>query len=140
MISAKTVLHDLRVPGRPSLADFDVVLIGGSIYAGKIQREIGTFCDQERESLVSKRVGLFICCLYDGEQAMAELQAAFPPWLLVHAFAREVFGGELSLKKLSLLDRFLARSAIRAKGEISTIRSDAIERFAKAVNALMALG
>ncbi|MGO9412289.1 MAG: flavodoxin domain-containing protein [Spirochaetia bacterium] len=137
-VSAETVLHDLRLPGRPSPADFDVILVGGSIYGGKIQREIGSFCDQERERLLSKKVGLFICSFYDGERGMAELQGSFPPWLSAHAFARELFGGKLSVGKLSVLDRFLAKAVVHPPHDIFAIRTEAIERMAEAVNALKA--
>jgi menaquinone-dependent protoporphyrinogen oxidase len=134
-ISAETALHDLRSSSRPSLSGFDVILVGGSIYGGKIQREIEPFCDRERERLLSKRVGLFLCCFYHGERGMAELSAAFPPWLSAHAFARELLGGELSLQKLSLLDRLLVRSLVHPARDIQAIRQDAIERLAQAVNA-----
>ncbi len=135
-ISADTVVHDLRTPGRPSPGDFDAILIGGSIYGGKVQREIGAFCDQEREQLLSRPVGLFICGFYSGERGMAELQASFPPWLSAHAFARELLGGELSMGKLSLPDRLLVRTLVRPARDISAIHADALERLAAAVNAV----
>lgn len=135
-ISAPTVLHDLRAPGRPLSGDFDVVLIGGSIYGGKIQREIGSFCDQERDRLLSKHVGLFLSCFYEGERGVAELQTAFPPWLTAHAFVRELLGGTLSLERLSLPDRILVRSLVHPARDISTISPEAIERVAAAVNVL----
>ncbi|HUI72858.1 MAG TPA: flavodoxin domain-containing protein [Spirochaetia bacterium] len=135
-ISGSTVVHDLRAHGRPAISDFDVVLVGGSIYGGKVQREIESFCDQERDRLLSKRVGLFLCCFYGGERGMAELHAAFPPWLTTHAFVHEVLGGTLTLRKLSLPDRILVRSLVHPARDISTIDSKAIERFAAAVNAL----
>ncbi len=135
-ITSETLLHDLKGRDHPSLEGFDVVLIGGSIYGGKVQREVPAFCDRERERLVSRKVGLFICCFYTGEQAMAELQEAFPPWLAVHAFAREVLGGELSLRKLTLPDRILVRSLVHPARDISAIRTDAVEELAAAVNSL----
>ncbi|MGA2615537.1 MAG: flavodoxin domain-containing protein [Spirochaetia bacterium] len=137
-ISADTVLRNLRTPGGPSPGDFDAILIGGSIYGGKIQREIGSFCDHEREHLLERKVGLFICSFYSGERGMAELQAAFPPWLSAHAFARELLGGEMSLGKLSLPDRLLVRSLVHPARDISAIRMDALERLAAAVTALPA--
>ena len=137
-LSAETVVHDLGKPGRPPLDGFDAVLIGGPIYGGKIQRDIGAFCDRERERLLARKVGLFICCFFTGERAMAELQEAFPPWLTAHAFAREALGGELRIAKLSLLDRLLVRSIVHPAVDVSAIRGDAIERLAASVNALSA--
>ena len=135
-ISADTILRDLRKRGGPSPRDFDAVLIGGSIYGGKIQREIGSFCDHEREHLLAKRVGLFICCFYTGERGMSELDAAFPPWLSAHAFVRELLGGELSLGKLSLPDRLLVTSLVHPARDLSTINGEAMDRLAAAFNAL----
>ncbi len=135
-ISWETTLRDLRAPGHLSPSDFDVVLIGGSIYGGKIQREIPAFCDREQKLLLGRRVGVFICCFYTGERAMAELEEAFPPWLLAHTFSREILGGRLALNRLSLPDRLLVRSLAHPARDISTIRPDAIQRLASAVNAL----
>jgi menaquinone-dependent protoporphyrinogen oxidase len=135
-ISSETVLHDLRVRSTPPVGDFDVVLIGGSIYGGRIQREVEPFCDRERQKLLSRNVGLFICCFYQGERGLAELASAFPPWLAAHAFARELFGGQLSLEKLSLLDRLLVRGLVRPAHDIRAIRPEAIERLAAHVNSL----
>ncbi len=135
-ISAGAVLVDLRGSRHPAVTDFDVVLLGGSIYGGKIQREIPSFCDRERERLLARKVGLFICCFYTGERAMAELQEAFPPWLSAHAFSREILGGQLALGRLSLPDRLLVRSLVHPARDISAVREDAIQRLATAVNAL----
>jgi menaquinone-dependent protoporphyrinogen oxidase len=135
-IDSETVILDLRGTHHPSLEGFDVVLLGGSIYGGRIQREIPAFCDRERERLLSRKVGLFLCCFYTGERGMAELQEAFPPWLTAHAFDREILGGELLLKRLSLLDGLLVRSLVHPARDVSAIRRDAIEGLAAAVNAL----
>ncbi len=135
-LGGETVIHDLRTRPAPDVRAFDAVLVGGSIYAGKIQREVGAFCERQREALSAVPVGLFICCLFEGEKAREELNAAFPPWLAAHAFAREVLGGELRVEKLSRIDRFLAKSAIRPLRDISGIREDVLEALVKAVTAL----
>ncbi len=67
---------------------------------------------------------------------MAELAGAFPPWLSTHAFARELMGGELSVDKLSLLDKLLVRGLLYPAHDIRTIRQEAIDRLAGQVNAM----
>lgn len=136
LISAEVVLHDLRSPDTPALEGFDAVLIGGSIYGGRVQREVSSFCERRQERLSALPVGLFICCFFEGEKGMAELNAAFPPWLTAHAFARELLGGALTLSKLSLADRLLVRGLMRPPRDVSAVRDDAIERLAAAVAAL----
>ncbi len=140
-IDAETTLADLRGQGRrprssaaPSPDSADVVLIGGSIYGGRIQREVPAFCERHREVLLARPVGLFICCLYRGEHAMAELEAAFPGWLLAHAFARSLLGGEVHPERLSFLDRLLLRGLEVPSGGLATLRPEAIEELAAAVN------
>ena len=45
----------------PDISNFENIVIGGSIYIGKIQREIRDFCKQHLEALLTKKTGLFIC-------------------------------------------------------------------------------
>jgi menaquinone-dependent protoporphyrinogen oxidase len=120
----------------PDVRDFDAVLVGGSVYGGKIQREVASFCDRNAEALRRSRVGLFICCLYEGEQAKMQLQAAFPDWLTAHAFATGLFGGEFHYRELTLLDRLLVRSVSPVSKDVSRLRPEAVEGLAEAVNSL----
>ena len=136
-LEAETECVDLARRSQPDALPFDVVLIGGSIYGGKIQREVTWFCERNREALLQRRVGLFLCCLYRGERAKAQLKAAFPPWLTAHAFASGLFGGALRHDGLRLLDRILVRGLARTTGDVSTVRTEAIEAMADAVNALL---
>ena len=134
-VRGETRLVDLAVERRPDLTGCDVVLVGGSIYGGKIQREVTAFCDRNREALLGRRVGLFLCCLAEGERARQEMEGAFPPWLLAHAFARSLPGGELRFRTLRSLDRLLVRSVTTSRGDVSRLRVDALESLADDVNA-----
>jgi menaquinone-dependent protoporphyrinogen oxidase len=134
---AETVITDLASRPWPAAAEYDVVLIGGSIYGGKIQREVGAFCTRQRESLLRCKVGLFLCCMYQGEQAEAQLRGAFPEWLSAHAFAASLFGGELHHSRLTPFDRLLLLGLPRSTREVSLIDTAAIESMAAAVNALL---
>ena len=136
-LKADTECVDLARRGNIDARPFDVVLIGGSIYGGKIQREVTWFCDRGREALLERRVGIFLCCLYRGERAQAQLKAAFPSWLTAHVFANGLFGGALRYDRLSFLDRLLVRGLGQPAGDVSTVRAEAIEAMAEAVNALL---
>ena len=136
LLSAEVVLHDLRAPGTPALEGFGAVLIGGSIYGGRVQREVSSFCERQQQRLSAVPVGLFICCFFEGEKGMAELNAAFPPWLTAHAFSRELLGGALRLDRLTVPDRLLVRCLMRPPRDVSSVREEAIERLAAAVTGL----
>ena len=140
LIGEGASLADLGRERRPSLDGFDAVIIGGPIYAGKLPRAILSFCERERERLLAIRVGLFICCLYKDEEAVAELRSAFPGWLSAHAFAADWLGGEIHIDRLSYLHKALARSILGQIKDVANIRDDAIRALAEATRAVGSQG
>lgn len=56
-----SLLHLDKYTQKVSLKDYDTVIIGGSIYMGKIQDRIKAFCKEHEEELLKKHLGLFIC-------------------------------------------------------------------------------
>jgi menaquinone-dependent protoporphyrinogen oxidase len=126
-------LADLRHASRLSPGDYGLILLGSPIYGGTILPGLGSFCERHREELLSRPVGLFICCLYEGERARAQLDSAFPDWLSLHAFGRWVLGGEVRLDRLNLLDRFLVRRLIRVQRDIAKMRPEAVDPIARRV-------
>jgi menaquinone-dependent protoporphyrinogen oxidase len=136
-IKAETALADLRIRRTPDVHAFDVVLIGGSIYGGRIQREVTSFCERQGELLLKRKTGLFLCCLSQGDHAREQLQAAFPEWLAAHAFARSLFGGALRYDRLTLLDRLLVRGLPRPPHGVSLLDTDALSAMAALVNSFL---
>ena len=136
-IKAETALADLRIRHAPDVHAFDVVLIGGSIYGGRIQREVTAFCERRGELLRERKIGLFLCCLSRGDHAREQLQAAFPEWLAAHAFARSLFGGDLHYDRLTLLDKLLVRGLPRPPHGASLLDMNAIAAMADTVNSFL---
>jgi len=135
-IGGDTALADLADARDVNVKEYDVVLIGGSIYAGKIQRKVVAFCERNREALLHRRVGIFLCCLYQGEEALVQLQSVFPDWLLAHSFSRVLAGGEVHYERLTFPDRLLVRGLPHPAGDISRLRPQALDELAAAVKAL----
>lgn len=134
-VAGEVMLADLAHDRWPPVEGHEVVLIGGSIYAGKIQRRVTSFCERNRPGLLAARVGLFLCCLFTGEEASIQMQAAFPDWLLAHAFARVLPGGEIHVNRLSFLDRLLVRALPHPTGDVSRLRPEALDELAGAARA-----
>ena len=122
---------DLRA-ARPRLEPYDVVLVGGPIYAGRIHPRVRRFCERSRDALLARRVGLFICCLYTGEQARLQLGDAFPPWLSSHAFASRPLGGIVRQAALGALERYMFRKLTGAGGDLERLDHAAIGELADA--------
>ncbi len=125
-------LADLGATSSPELAGREVVLIGGPIYGGRIHQRVPRFCERYRDALLGRRVGLFICCFYTGEQARAELAEAFPPWLTSHAFAALPLGGAVRQAALGPVERFLFRKIAGTAEDMDRIDRPAIEELAAA--------
>lgn len=130
-LSGETEVVNLMHAKEPSLAPYDTVILGGSIYFGKIQKEMSDFANKYQQELLAKRVGLFICAGMKGEQVAQELTAAYPVDVYNRALAKETFGDEVYVEKLSLLDKFILRMVKGKKHEASGLSTKTIESFAE---------
>jgi menaquinone-dependent protoporphyrinogen oxidase len=133
-LAGEVTVADLRREGRLSPAAFDLVLLGSPIYAGAVPSGVTRFCERHRSELLRVPVGLFICCLYEGEKARAQLDAAFPDWLSLHAFGRWALGGEIRPDSLSFFDRLLVRAMGRGLANISRFRPEDLEAILRQVS------
>jgi menaquinone-dependent protoporphyrinogen oxidase len=136
-IHAATELADLRTAHRIEVSGFDAVIVGGSIYGGRIQRQVTDFCEGQREELEARPVALYLCCLHQGALAEAQLRDAFPGWLLERAFAAVLPGGALHQGRLSFLDRLLVRGVTRGVRDVSFVNLGILAGLADQVNAFV---
>lgn len=118
----------------PDLASFDKIIIGGSIYVGKIQKEISSFCSKNLNELKKKKLGLFICCMNKESEEM-ELNTAFPKELLDCAVSKEIFGGEFRLRDMNMLERFAVKVISKTDKEVSMLSEENISKLARLLNA-----
>ena len=123
-------LRDLKTAKDLRPEDYDIVLIGGSIHAGRVQKRIPAFCRRHMETLLSKTVGLFLCCMEEGEKAQKQFNDAFPEELRNHARAQGLFGGAFDFERMNFLERKIIKKISGVESSVSRISSDAIDRFA----------
>jgi menaquinone-dependent protoporphyrinogen oxidase len=126
----------------PDVTLFNSVIIGGSIYAGTVQKEIREFCSKNLDILKKKKIGLFICCM-NKDSAEMQLNNAFPKELLDSAAAKGSFGGEFNFTKMNVIERFIVKMISKAdkslpaadgKKDISTISEESIKSFVQLMN------
>lgn len=115
----------------PDLTKYDSIIIGGSIHSGEIQEVIAEFCDNNLNTLATKRLGLFISCLYSGEKALKQLDNAFPEKLSRVAVARDYFGGKVDKMKLSFWERIITNQMIESEDLVVKLSKERIDRFAE---------
>lgn len=133
-LNGKVELYNLREGRAPQLKQYDKVIVGGSIYIGKIQKEVAEFCKNNICDLKDKKIGLFLCGMRSGNAAEEEISASFPKELLNISIARECFGGEFIFSKMNVIERFIVKKIAKTDKDISNISENNIGRFAQAMN------
>jgi menaquinone-dependent protoporphyrinogen oxidase len=120
---------DLGSKQKIALNDYDTVIIGGPITAGKINTKVKKFCAGNLSELVKKKIGLFICGAAV-EEAQKELSDNFPQGLLDVAVVKGYFGYEFSLEKMNFAMRALIKKISKIDKSVSNIIEDNIKDFA----------
>lgn len=97
-----TVISAKAAPA--SLKSYDVVFIGGSVYMGKMRKEVIRFCSQNKIELMNKRLGIFVCC-YTPNGTEGFIETLFPQEILSHASYVTCVGGEMNYEKMNVIYR-----------------------------------
>ncbi len=124
----------LRDNPTPDLSVYDIVIIGGSIHAGMMNSRIKKFCDDYKNILKSKILGLYLCCMHEGETGLQQFENGFLPELREHALARGLFGGEFNFKKMNFFEKAIVRKVAKVQSSVSRIHEDEIQIFAEKIN------
>lgn len=103
----------------PSLDEYDKVIIGSSIYVGQIHKKIKAFVNDNANTLLKKKVGIFLVCGFI-EKYDETLVQNFPSDLINHAQSAQCFGGELSIEKMNFLHKGVVKM-IEKEVDISKI-------------------
>jgi menaquinone-dependent protoporphyrinogen oxidase len=122
---------DLKKTKQPDIKKFDAVIIGGSIHAGMMQRKVTKFIKHNEQELMTKKVGLFLCCMYDGEQANNQFEQAYPEGLRNHSLTNGLFGGEFLFGKMNFLEKTIIKKLKGDTADTSTLDEEAISQFAE---------
>ncbi|MCL1819763.1 MAG: flavodoxin domain-containing protein [Oscillospiraceae bacterium] len=123
-------LHDLKQGGVPSLAEYDCIIIGGSIYVGMLRKEAKTFLTQNADALRGKRLGLFLCGMQASEE-QTFFKSNFPAEILQAAKAASFMGGIFDPKKAGIMERFIVKVAAKQSEYIDNIDNEKIKKFAE---------
>lgn len=84
--------------------------------------------------LKSKKLGLYLCCMEEGEKAREQFENAFPAELREYAKSAKLLGGEFVFEKMNFIERMLVKKIAGTNESISKIKVDEIKKFVKPFN------
>jgi len=125
-------LADINGSMQIELNEFETVIIGGPVYAGKVPKKLRVFCQENLDTLTKKRVGIFLCCTLF-QQADEFFAGSFPGQLLDRAVTKKVFGSEARLEKMAFFDKAIMK--IFTKGDYSRFKvsTESMDEFVREI-------
>lgn len=142
-IEGNVDICNLKTDKNIDLAMYNKVIIGSSIYIGQIRKEVKKFCADNLDELKSKKLGFFICCMSQDEEALGQIENNFTKELTDNAVAKDYFGGEFIFDKMNFMEKFAVKMVskndenkepIDTKNNISNLLEESIEKFALKMN------
>jgi len=128
------LIHNLGDGAAPSLAEFDCVIIGSSLYAGGINRQMKAFLKQNSNVLQEKKTGLFVSGLEPSEEKKY-FESNFPTDILKSAKATSFLGGIFDPQKASAMERMMLKAVAKLSDYTNTIDDEKIKEFAETIKA-----
>ncbi|PID33219.1 hypothetical protein CR969_01905 [Candidatus Saccharibacteria bacterium] len=107
-----------------SLAEFDQVILGTAIYAQKALPSMARFCKENKDELLSKPLGLFMCSL-----SLKSVSKAFSEQLNNHALFSDNFGGRINLDEVSAPEKAILKIINQHQNQDS-VSQEKIDNFA----------
>ena len=118
------------------LAEYEAVIIGSSVYMGRVRKEARKFCEKRKNELQDKKLAFFLNCMGEGEKAREQIKDNLPEDLIEQAEVTGIFGGEFDFEKMNFFERIIVKKVGGIKESKSNILEDNIDNFAREINRL----
>ena len=125
-------IHNLK-QGGVSLAGYDCVIIGSSIYAGRARKEARAFVTQNADVLKQKKLGLFLSTM-ETSNDNTYFESNYPKEIVQAAKAMSCPGGIFDPKKAGGMERFIIKLIKKKVVYMDNIDYNKIDQFAKTMN------
>lgn len=128
------------------IKSYDNIVMGSSVYAGTLDKNLQSFCDYHKEALLTKRTFLFLGCM--NEKLLKDyVKNNIPEEIAAHIEETIWCGGAFYFSKMNFFEKFIikkiANSERKANGEsgkidgktdIEMFKKDNIEALIKKIN------
>ncbi len=134
-INGEVTIVDLKKVKNPEIKEFEQVILGGSIHVGTIQRKVTNFIKRFENELLTKRLGLFLCCMREGELATSQFEQAYPEALRKHSRTSGLFGGEFLFGNMNFIEKTIIKKMKGNTVDVTKLDEEAIQQFATSFQA-----
>lgn len=118
----------------PSIVDYDLIILGGSIYYGSIHSKLTQYIESELDLLLTKKIALFLLCMMSEETAAEQFNHNFNQTLLNHSCADGFFGGVLEKDSLNPIEKLVTRFTFKNVVTNDGLYYDEVDRFIDALS------
>ncbi|OEF95701.1 flavodoxin domain-containing protein [Desulfuribacillus alkaliarsenatis] len=129
-LPGKTDIINLKSSIEINLDDYEAIIVGSSIHMGTMQAKVKKFITTHHDQLLTKRLGLFLCCMREGSEAQLQFDTNYPESLRKHAVANGLFGGEFDFAKMNFIQKFIVKKVGGHTTNVSTFNQGEIKKFA----------
>lgn len=133
LTKAQVEAEAVEVSPKLPLPEAQTIVVGAPIYAGSAPGRITNYLEAHRDKLLSRRVFIFLSCLYEGTRAEQQLADAFPSWLVAHSSGNYFAGGRVDFSKLGFLDRLIMKKVAGVSEDVDRLNPQEIERLVESV-------
>jgi len=106
-IQGDVQLHDAKKRFEGDLNDYDVIIIGSSVYVGKINKELKNFVESNTKEIIEKKIGVF---LVSGDTKEIEsYYQNFPEEILKKAATKGYFGFSYNGKGYNIMEKMILK-------------------------------
>lgn len=132
-LSGQVRLCNLKKEKDIDIVPFDTVIVGSSIYAGQIRKEVKSFCEKYKQQLLTKKLGLFVCQM-EVAKSLSTIENAFNRQLVSHAAVKGGFGGEFDFSKMNFFEKAIIKAMSKSRSLIVPVGD--IEGYAKKIQGI----
>jgi len=122
---------DLKKNIRVKPENYDLVVVGGSFVAFRMNAFVKKFVKRNLNILLNTKTGIFMCGA--DENWKDEIKKGFPQELLDKAVAKGYFGYEMNWDKMNPMVRNIMQKASKTTEPVSKINTENIRKFAEEI-------
>jgi len=124
-------LVDLKKNIRVKPENYDLVIVGGSFLAFRMNSFVRKFVKRNFNILLNTKTGIFMCGA--DENWKDEIKKGFPEELLDKAVVKGYFGYEMNWDKMNPIVRNMMQKASKTTEPVSKINTENIRKFAEEI-------